>query len=244
MMMGGSSALACALLASACPINKESSTGTLVVPFELGNQRTCDALSIKTVKAELEDGMYTESAPCTNGQVRFKDLPAGTYHVQLFGLDSDGVEVMDNLSGHDVVVNVTGHDQTVVAHPSVTLTAAPAHLLVRWNFGFGTCKGVGVDRFAIQVWRGDGDDLLLDDTLPCSTEGDGVDQYRTVPDDTRLLSGDAAGEVSIQPLDNTGVNVGDPVIFDFDAPGPGHDIKLSMTCDEGACSGSGKPDDN
>jgi hypothetical protein len=237
----GALTLGWALLATGCPPDK-SSTGTLVVPFELGNHRTCDALSIKTVRAELDDGMYVQEAPCTNGAVRFKDVPAGSYNVRMFGVDDKGVEVLDSLTDHELVVNVVGQDTTVVVKPAVTLTAAPAHLLMRWNFGFGTCKGVGVDRFAVTVWRSGGDNLLLDATIACSTEGDGEDQYREVKDDSRQLPGDTAGEVSVQPLDKTGVTVGDAVIFDFSAPGAGHDIKLSLTCEDGACKGSGKPD--
>jgi hypothetical protein len=218
------------------------STGTLVVPFELGNRRTCSALAVKTVRAVLDDGMFSEEAPCSNGQVRFRDLPAGSYHVRLFGVDANGVSIMDSLHSGDVVVNVVGNDTTVVAQPAVTLTAAPAQLLLRWNFGFGTCKGVGVDRFAVKVWRSAGDDLLIDAAVPCESEGDGPDQYRKVTDSMRQLGGGEMGEITVQAVDKTGVKVGEPVQFRFDAPGPGRSIKLSLNCLEGACTGSGKPD--
>lgn len=237
-------ALGWALLATACPsdTSSSSSTGTLVVPFELGNHRTCQELSVAKVRGELDGGMYVAEALCAVGAVRFKEIPGGNYHVRMFGVDDSGVEVMDSYSSHDVVVTVLGDDSTVVTKPAVTLTAAPAHLLLRWNFGFGTCKGVGVDRFHVTVWRSTGDDLVLDETLACSTEGEGDDQYREVPDDNRQLGGDSVGEISVQPLDKTGVTVGDAVLFNFKAPGPGHDIKISLTCEEGACTGSGKPD--
>jgi hypothetical protein len=233
--------VALCLMGSACG-SQTTSTGTLVIPFQLGNRRTCDALGVKTVRAELDDAMYVSEAPCSNGQVRFKELAAGSYHVRLFGVDGTGVAVMDSVESGKVVVNVIGEDATVVVQPAVILTAAPAHLLVRWNFGFGTCKGVGVDRFAVRVWHKDGDELLLDATLPCSAEGDGEEQYRSVPDVDRQLGGGEVGEVSIQPLDKTGIAVGEAVVFRFDAPGPGHDIKLSLNCSEGACSSTGKPD--
>jgi hypothetical protein len=218
------------------------STGTLVVPFELGNNRTCDMLGVKTVRAELDDKSHTAEVPCANGQVRFQDIPAGSYSLQMFGVDASGVEIMDSFTSGDVTVNVPGDDNTVVNHPSITLTAAPAHLLVRWNFGFGTCKGVGIDRFMIKVWRGSGDALLLNETLDCTQEGDGVDQYRSVDDADRRFSGDDAGEISVQPLDKTSINVGSAVTFNYSAPGSGHDVKISLTCTDGACTGSGKPD--
>ena len=220
----------------------DTSSGTLVVPFELGNHRSCDALGVKTVRAELDDGMFSEEAPCTNGQIRFRDLPAGSYHVRLYGVDDSGVSIMDNLQTGEVVVSVVGNDTTVVTQPAVTLTAAPAQVLLRWNFGFGTCNGIGVDRFAVKVWRSDGDELLLDASVPCESEGDGPDQYRKVVDRMRQLGGGETGEITVQPLDRTGVKVGEPVLFHFDPPGAGRSIKLSLNCLEGSCSGSGQPD--
>ena len=217
-------------------------TGTLVVPFELGNRRTCSALGVKTVRAVLDDGMFSEEAPCSNGQVRFRELPAGSYHVRLYGVDDKGVSIMDSLQSGDVVVSVVGNDTTVVTQPAVTLTAAPAQLLLRWNFGFGTCKGIGVERFVVKVWRSGGDDLLLDASVPCESEGDGPDQYRKVADRMRTLGGGESGEVTIQAMDRTSVKVGEPVMFSFEAPGAGRTIKLSLNCTEGACMGSGKPD--
>ena len=243
--LGPKIASACALgwllIGGACG-DAADSTGTLVVPFELGNRRTCAALAVKTVRAELDDGLFMEEAPCSNGQVRFKELPAGSYRVRLFGVDANGVATMDSLQSGAVQVNVVGNDTTVVTQPAVTLTAAPAHLLLRWSFGFGTCKGIGIERFVVKVWRVGGDELLLDASLPCESEGEGADQYRSIPDGARQLGGGETGEVSVQPLDKTGVKVGEPVMFSFDAPGAGRNIKLSLTCDEGACSGMGKPD--
>jgi hypothetical protein len=235
LLMGG-------LCLSACPKNADDSTGTLVVPFALGNHRSCDTVGVAKVRAEVDDDMYEQEAPCSNGQVRFKEIPAGSYKVRLFGLDAQGVAVMDSTSYGEVTVNVVGQDTTVVVHPEVVLTATPAKLLLRWNLGFGSCKGTGIDRFNVLVWRRDGDDLLLNSNLSCSTEGDGDDQYREVPDKGRALGGGDVGEVSVQPLDKTGVEMGDPVKFNFDPPGPGHTVKLSIECMDGACSGTGKPD--
>jgi hypothetical protein len=231
------------LLLAACGDDStdDGSAGTLVVRFELGNKRTCDAVGVAMVRAELNDMKYVQQAPCSNGQVRFRDIPAGSYHIELFGVDSSGVDVMDSHTSKQVTANVSGDDATNQTE-IVTLTAAPAHLLVRWNFGFGTCKGVGIDRFVINAWRGSGDDLLFDQTLACTLEGDGKDQYREIADPDRRMGGDEAGEVSIQPYDRSNVPIGMAAVFKFNAPGPGHDVKLSITCDEGACTGTGKPD--
>jgi hypothetical protein len=238
-------ACAAGLLFAACGGDDSaggSGTDTLVVHFELGNDRSCDALGVETIRAELNDKQIVQQAPCMNGQVRFRDLPTGTYHIKLFGLDEDGIEVMDSYTSSDTIVNVAGDDQTIDLKPAVTLTAAPAHLLVRWNFGFGTCKGVGIDRFVIKAWRGTGDNLILSQTMACSLEGEGKDQYRTIDDPDRRFGGDEWGEVSVQPFDKNDVEVGMAASFKFKAPGPGHDVKLSVNCEDDACTGSGKPD--
>lgn len=219
-----------------------SARGTLVVKVQLGNNRTCDALGVKTIRAELNDKLYEVSAPCEDYQVRFRDIPAGTYKVSLFGVDDDGVEVMDSVNTPNVLVNVAGDDKTVVGDKTVTLTAAPAHLLVRWGFGFGTCKGVGIDRFEIALWDASGNDQILGKNLDCDLEGEGKDQYRTIEDPMRRFHGDEAGEISVQPIDKNGVDIGQPASFKFKAPGPGHDVKVTVKCEENACTGSGKPD--
>jgi hypothetical protein len=219
-----------------------STRGTLVVKVQLGNNRTCDALGVKTIRAELNEKLYVESAPCDDYQVRFRDIPAGTYKVALFGVDDDGVEVMDSVNTPNVLVNVAGDDKTVVGDKTVTLTAAPAHLLVRWGFGFGTCRGVGIDRLEIALWDASGNDQVLGKALDCDLEGEGKDQYRTIDDPMRRFHGDEAGEISVQPVDKNGVDVGQPASFKFKAPGPGHEVKVTVHCEENACTGSGKPD--
>lgn len=219
------------------------SSGTLVVPFELGNNRSCEAAGVEWVKAELNDS-YVEEAPCSNGQVRFLNVPAGSYKIKISAFDEDNVEVMDNHEDTETTVNVAGNNQTSEHEIPVTLTAAPAHLLVRWTFGFTTCKGASIDRFAIKVWLSGGDDLLLSQTMPCTLEGRGKDQYREIDDPDRRLSGEQAGEVTIQALDKTGVTVGPAAVFKYKAPGPGHDVRVTVECDQGACRGTGKPDPN
>jgi hypothetical protein len=139
-------------------------------------------------------------------------------------------------------MNVIGDGTTVVADRPVKLTATPAHLYLRWSFGFGSCKSSGIDLFAISVWRSDGSELLLSTELACRLDGEGSEGYRAVADPERALAGDQVGEVSVQALDRSGLELGEIVTFEFPAPGPGHDIKLSLTCEEGACTGSGHPD--
>jgi hypothetical protein len=221
------------------------SPGTLVVPFELGNNRSCEAAGVDYVVAELGDEDYVQEAACSNGQVRFLNVPAGNYEIKISAFDEEDVEVMDSFNASDTMVSVEGNERTSEHKPAVTLTAAPAHLMVRWTFGFTTCRGASIDRFAIKVWQSGGDSLLLSQTLPCVLEGNtNRDGYREIEDPERRLSGEQAGEVTIQPLDKMGVGVGPAAAFKYKAPGPGHDVRVSVECDQGACRGTGKPDPN
>jgi hypothetical protein len=234
----------CSWLSGACTKDGDISLsdGNLVIPFELGNDRTCDAVGVKYVRAVLDDGEYDKTVPCDNGEVRFTNIHAGAYDLEMYGLDDDKVAVMDSVAAGDLTVDVVGDGSTTIHKPDVTLTAAPAKLLVRWNFGFGTCKGLGIDRFVVKVWRGTGDDLLLSKDLPCEEEGHGTDQYREVADPDRRLGGDDVGEASVQAFDKADTAIGKPATFRFKAPGPGQAIKLSVTCSDDACRSSGTPD--
>ncbi len=229
-------------LGSACSSEKDPQAGVLVVPYELGNRRSCDAVGVKIVRAELDDPMYVEEAVCSAGEIRFPEVPPGSYHVRLFGVDHDGVAVMDSLQAGEVPVSVVGRGTTVVADPAIKLTAAPAHLQLRWALGFGTCESAAIDRFSVTAWRSDGSALLLDAKVACDMPGDGAEQYRAVPDLQRELTGNEVGEVNVQPLDKNDTPVGEPILFNFNAPGAGRFVKLSVNCNEGGCTGSGTPD--
>ena len=227
---------------AACGGEPSPETGVLVVPFELGNQRTCEELGIVAVRGELNDGELVEEVECEAGQLRFDHLDPGRYMVTLYGLDGNDVPVMDRLANGPQAIQVVGDRTTVVFDPALGLTSAPARLQLRWSFGFSTCEGASIDAFAIAAWRADGSALLMESEVACDLAGEGRGQYRVVPDLDRDLSGSEVGEVEIQPHDAQGFAVGDPITFTFAAPGPGADIKLSLTCDEGGCEGSGTPD--
>jgi hypothetical protein len=217
-------------------------SGTLVIPFELGNDRSCESVGVESVRAELKGTEYEGEADCNTGQVRIKNVPAGSYRVTMAAIDSNGVAVMDNVSSGDAMASVQGEGRTDVLVPGVTLTAAPAHLKVRWNFNFSSCKGAGIDTFDVKAWRGTGDSLIVKQSLGCTTEGEGRGGYRPIDDPERRFGGDVGGEVSVQPLDKDDVPVGKAVVIKFKAPGAGHDVKVTVECDEGSCTSSGKPD--
>lgn len=231
-----------AALALGCGAEAGPDTGVLVVPFKLGNGRACEDLGVVSVRAELDDGDYVEEQDCAAGELRFQLLEPGPYDLVVYGLDGDGVPVMDSLAAGPLPVTVVGGGTTVVFDPPAQLTAAPAKLQLRWEFGFSSCEAAGIERFDISAWREDGSELLMISELACSTPGEGREQYRLVPDEDRELSGDELGEVEVQAYDAHGLAVGSPVVFAFDAPGAGREIELSLSCDAGGCDGSGMPD--
>jgi hypothetical protein len=216
--------------------------GVLVVPFELGNQRTCEELGIVAVRGELDDGDFTEEVECDAGELRFAQLNPGRYKVTLFGLNEDEVPVMDSLADGPQSIQVVGDNTTVVFDPPLGLTSAPARLHLRWTFGFSTCESASIEGFSIAAWRADGSALLMESEIGCGVAGEGREQYRLVPDLDRELSGSEVGEVEVQPHDRQGFAIGDPTTFKFTTPGPGAEIKLSLDCDEAGCDGTGTPD--
>jgi hypothetical protein len=230
--------LACAVLGLAACSNTKDNHGTLIVPFKLGNDRSCSDFNVKTVFGVLgdtDDPASEDEVKCETKELRFENVPAGTYKLRLYGYTADDsdVPVMDSLQDNALTMNVIGDGTTVVADRKVMLTSAPAHLLVRWSFGYGTCKSAGIGSFAVSVWRNDGSDLLLEDELDCGAVGKADDgYYRKIPDERRMLAGNDSGEVAVQPLGPSGDEIGEALSYDFKAPGPGKDIKLSLKCDE------------
>ena len=82
---------------SACGADEPRNNGVLVVPFKLGNGRDCSDLGVVAVRGELDDGAYQQEVDCEAGEVRFTLLPPGRFDVLMYGLDDEGVAVMDSL---------------------------------------------------------------------------------------------------------------------------------------------------
>lgn len=239
----GRLALGCGLLlALGCGEENGSDEGVLVVPFQLGNRKECSDLGVVGVRVELDDGELSQEVDCEAGEVRFNLLDPGRYQVAVYGLDADGIAIMDSLAAGPLTADVIGRDTTVVLDPAATLTAAPAKLLMRWQFGFGSCESAAVGGFTVSAWRADGGELLMEADVPCGMPGEGREQYRQIPDLERELSGDSVGEIDVQPYDVNDIAMGDPTTFQFEPPGAGHAIKLSLTCNGGGCDGSGRAD--
>lgn len=233
----------CVALLSLCGCGPDQAgSGAVVVPFELGNRRECASLGVQTVRGALDDDFMFEEVDCDVGELRFDYVPKGAYRLSLFALDGEGYATMDSVEAGSISVKVPGGGATVVVDPALQLTAAPAKLYLRWEFGFSSCESASVDAFEIMAWRADGSQLLLETNVPCEMPGEGSSQYREIPDLERELAGDEFGEVSIQALDANGREVGEPASFVFEAPGAGRPVRLSLSCDGSGCDGSGELD--
>lgn len=219
------------------------SKGGVIVPFVLGNMRTCKDMGIDVVRGVLDDGYRIEEVPCVEGQIRFSDLPEGYYRIALYGLSEDSFSVMDSLGSRDSIVEVPGQGVSATLGQPVLLTAAPAFLQIRWRFGFSSCEAAGVQEFLIRAWNSDGRDLLLETMLPCDSAGMGSQQYRDVPDVDRDLGGTLVGQVSVTPLREDGTSFGPVVGFQFDPPGSGRRIQLTLDCDRSGCEAVKDADD-
>src|SRR5262245_28630762 len=91
-------ALCCGvLLGLGCNDEEAADDGVLVVPFALGNRKDCEDLGVVGVRVELDDGEIAQEVDCSAGEVRFNLLKPGRYDAVVYGLDEEGVAVMDSL---------------------------------------------------------------------------------------------------------------------------------------------------
>jgi hypothetical protein len=231
-----------ALLLASCNNDEK---GSLQLSFQLGSGKSCTAFSIKKVAAVLvskekdQGDSYEEKVNCSDGEIRFSDIPSGSYTIKLYGYDSKNVAVKDS-EPQDVTVKA---GKTVTIETSIRLLDAPAVLKVGWNLGLSSCKLAQIGGFSITAYNADGSDILFEDKKVACTDSNIDDEgYHVIPDEDRDLKGDNFGEVDIQPYDTNSEPLGDPIQFTFDSRGPGGVIELLLTCDKTGCEGSGEPE--
>jgi hypothetical protein len=234
--------VAAPLAFSSCKLGDDNGKGTLVVPFELGNGKTCKDVGISKVKATLNEDEYTQNGSCSTQEVRFEGVKSGVYTLKLYGISSDGVATMDSAEQENVRV-VT--DNTVKVDPAVVLVDAPAEIKLRWSLGYGNCQIWKIDHFKVKAWSEDGNKLLLDTKLACAVNKADEDNYRTIPDPDRKLDGSNVGSLQVEPDDSNGAKIGSDTLakFTFDSPVPGGVVRLSVDCDSDGCTGSGQADE-
>jgi len=213
----------------------------VTVPFRLDQGRTCQEMGVDAVRVELGDMTYVATAPCGDGQVQLLNVLEGSYALHVVGLNAGGIVVADDFSSSVKTLTVRGPDAMTGTEPA-TLTAAPAQLLLRWDLGWGRCTSFGIDHFAVTLRRPATADSLLETTLACALEGDDVGRYRRIPDPERRVAGSEPGAVSVQPKGRNGAAVGSESRIMFDAPGAGHEVRMTLDCSSAVCASTGKPD--
>ncbi len=157
--------------------------------------------------------------------------------MQLVGLDEEGVPVVDT-PVVPVDVAFEGDKNSMEYDDTLSLSTAPARLQIRWNLGYGSCESTGIHQLRVVAYGSNGMKTLLDTELNCSVTGEDEDQYRRVPDPGREIDGELLDEVTVQPLDENDVEIGDPVIFELDPPGAGRTVQLSIECTPAGCTES------
>lgn len=230
--------LSLAVLSAGCE-GDAPPTGTLLVPFQLGNgTATCGEQNVVKVRGTLDDGLYEAEVTCaaddTTGEVLFSDVEEGNYPMQLVGLDDEGIPVVDT-PVVPVEVAFEGEKNSMEYESTVSLSTAPARLEIRWNLGFGSCESTGIDSLQIVAYGSNGMKTLLDTDLACSLTGDSEGDYRRVPDPDREVDGELLDEIEVQPLDKNRVEIGDPVVFTLEPPGAGRTVQLSIECTAAGC---------
>ncbi len=221
--------------------------GGLKVPFVLGASQECTSIGVEQVRVTatmIEDGeqgaSFEETGACSAGEVTLTDIPIGTYSLVLEGLDAAGLTILDNLAPGGKVQAEVLEGQTNTSE-SVTLRPAPALLRMRWSLavdGFqAMCADVNIARFTVEVYKGDGLNLLTSHTFSCDDPADAEGQYRTMPDVDRQLAGDEAQLIHVIPKDANGSALGEASqVCLAEPPGYGQLIELTVDCDNDVCT--------
>ena len=223
--------LAGLLLMPGC--SDDEGPGHIVIPFEFALNKTCDELGVTKVRATLSEDIE-DDAPCENGEVRLDDVPAGGYNLVLEGLDGNGVTIVDN-GATDEKVEIIGDGATTEAE-EVMLTSTPAQVLIRWDFEFVTCDSVDWADLEVEAYDFESTQLLHTATFACDEPAEeGMQGYHLVEDEGRDLIGDNLNYIGIQPVDDSGADVGPVIEFQFVEVGAGYPVEISLSCNEDGC---------
>lgn len=226
------------LLYSGCyETYSEDPLGTLTVPFEIAyNGAGCDAAGVETVLGVLDDGAYQIETSCSEYITVFENIPEGLHSLSLYGIDANGIIVVDNLENGPTAVEVVAFTQTTVSAPLV-LKETPVLLGARWDLDWGSCASRGIAYFRATVYAPDGT-VILETLISCDTPGTGGGEYRIMPDPKRDLVDPIVGSIKVEALKNKVKIVSDAHQVTFDdisVPGPGETIGLSFKCLESGC---------
>ena len=218
-------------------------SGELVLSYSLyDDDVSCDAAGISKIRAVLGDGSYTQEVECGQETLRIDGLEPGSYDLAIYGVNAEGVSSMDSLADGLMTVDILPGEVTDLATP-IVLTDAPVRLHLRWKMGWGDCNSTDIFRFRIEAFDETGTNNILTTTLFCWTSGAAPDFFREAPDPGRALTDPDLAMIKVTPLDHSGTEVGTlgPVVFDeFENPGPGEAIEMSIECSTYGCDFPGE----
>jgi len=207
----------------------EDPDGSVTINYQLGLSNMCASLDVQTIRVDIGDGSETKEAPCDPSQgIELEDVKAGNYDLRVTGIDSEGITVMDNLdtpTSDDSVEIVGGSSRDV----DVSLSATPATVGVKWLNTFegepAECAFLITSKFEVTTYA--------DDAPVLSHEFDCVKPpgFAIVPDENREVNGQQLDGVRVRLLDDGG-DVLTQAVSEFEPPGPGRTVELTLNCDE------------
>ena len=136
------------LLLAACGDVDPLGAGSLRVHWQVSPSGCADA-GVEAVEVRaLGPANVVERFECRSGEARLDDLAPGSYRLELFGFDADGVATFVSEPWAQQV-EADRDSET----PTLRLLAAPAVVDVRWVFENGrVCGANGAQRVAIGVF--------------------------------------------------------------------------------------------
>lgn len=207
----------------------EDPDGSITINYQLGLSNMCETLDVQTIRVDIGEGKETKEAPCDpNEGIEIDDVKAGSYALRVTGIDSQGITVMDNLdapTSDDSVEIVGGSDR----EQDVSLSATPASVGVKWLMTFDgeptECSFLVTKTFEVTTYADQAP--VLSHNFDCVKPPGFV----FVPDEERQISGQQLDGVRVRLLDD-GDAMLTQVVSEFEPPGPGRTVELTLNCDE------------
>lgn len=204
-----------AVLTLFVPGCEPSGTGDVTVRWSVGLTGSCSTARLLRMRAfvETREGyeVMERGELCSEGSVRFEDVPVGTYRVRVVGEDEEGVEAYGAI--------VEGVDVTEVPESEpvlVRLAPLPGDMRVTWFFQGGRlCSSYGVERIGVRLFADD--EEVADAEVPCDEAEVRFEKLRPDMYGIRVEGLDRSGEVTHT------FTVGGVAVR------PGHDVELEAT---------------
>ncbi len=217
--------------------------GALIAQYGIEEQDlSCEIAGVVKVRAVLGDGEYITEVNCDAYEFQFDDVTPDTYSLSIFGIDDRGIAIFDNLADGPLEVTINA-EQVISLEEPIVLAQAPEPLFLRWSLGYGSCLSRGIRRFEVKVI--DQGQTKLQTTISCFTQGEGEEEYRTVPDPDRIMVDPSYDEIIVEPQDWGGEGMGDAFItvFDpayFDEWVPSGALEMTVVCFPSGCGQLGE----